>query len=576
MAKINAGSAVVNVLKNWDVDHVYGLPGDSIDHIVDALQKEQEAIKFIHVRHEEVASLSAAAYTKLTGKIGVALSIGGPGAIHLLNGMYDAKMDKVPQLVLVGQIPSDLANSDYFQEVNTSAIFEDVAVFNKEITRPEQLPLIVDQAIRTAYEKRGVAVVIIPDDIPANKIVDTVERVKEAKKPTQVGLNTPDLEAAVALINESKKPVMLIGTGTKKAKAEVLAFSERFDIPVMSTLPGKGIMPDEHSNYLGNIGKIGTKPAFEAMQEADLLLMVGNDYPYGTYLPKDVKCIQIEIEPSRMGKRHDVTVGIVGDSKEALAYLTAHGEEVTNRPFLQACTKNMQTWWKWMEEHMARDTSPIAPQAVIKQMQRIADEDAVFSIDVGTSTVWSTRYLKLGQKNDFLVSAWLGTMGCALPGAIASKIAYPNRQVISLQGDGAFSMVMQDFATAVYYDLPIINVVLSNKQLSFIKYEQQAQGQLNYGIDHGDINFAKYAEACGGKGYRVENTADLEAVFTAAKADNCPVIIDVVVDPEAAPLPGKIVMDEAKGFAKFEIRTALEEKRIASMPPLKDVMRQFF
>lgn len=184
--------------------------------------------------------------------------------------------------------------------------------------------------------------------------------------------------------------------------------------------------------------------------------------------------------------------------------------------------------------------------------------------------------MKLGPKNDFLVSAWLGTMGCALPGAIASKIAYPDRQVISLQGDGAISMVMQDFATAVYYDLPIINVVLSNKQLSFIKYGQQAQGQLNYGIDHADINFAKYAEACGGKGYGIENTADLETVFTAAKADNCPVIIDVVVDPEAAPLPGKIVMDEAKGFAKFEIRRALEEKRIASMPLLKDVMRQLF
>lgn len=576
MGKINAGSAVVNVLKNWDIDHVYGLPGDSIDNIVDALQKEQDSIKFIHVRHEEVASLSAAAYTKLTGKIGVALSIGGPGALHLLNGMYDAKMDKVPQLVLVGQIPSKFANTDYFQEVDTAAIFADCAVFNKEITRPEQLPIVVDQAIRAAYEKRGVAVVIIPDDVPKNMISDTVERLEAPKQPTRTGLNVADLEAAVELINAAKKPTMLIGTGTKKAKAEVTAFAEKMGIVVMSTLPGKGIMADMHPNYVGNIGQIGTKPAFEAMQESDLLILAGTDYPFRKYLPAKAKCIQIEIDATRIGKRHAATVGIVGDAKEALAYLTTHAKEVKDRPFLKACNKNMQTWWKWMDEHMDKTTSPIAPQAVIKQMQRIADEDAVFSIDVGTSTVWSTRYLKLGHKNDFLISAWLGTMGCALPGAIASNMADSKRQVISLQGDGAFAMVMQDFATAVHYNLPMVNVVLSNQQLSFIKYEQQAQGQLNYGIDHSDIDFAKFAEACGGKGYRVTKFEELEAAFTAAKADNCPVIIDVVTDPNAAPLPGKIVMDEAKGFARFEIRTALEEKRIAQLPPLKDIMRQFF
>ncbi|MBC1500739.1 pyruvate oxidase [Listeria weihenstephanensis] len=577
MSKMKASTALVNVLKNWDIDHVYGIPGDSIDTVVDALRKEQDTIKFIHVRHEEVATLAASSYTKLTGKIGVALAIGGPGAIHMLNGMYDAKMDNVPMLVLAGQVPTSVANTKYFQEVDLPTLFSDVAVFNKQIEDAETLPDIVDEAIRTAYEKKGVAVLTIPNDIPLTEINHTVAAKQEVFQQVKPEISTESIAQAAELIKSAKNPVILAGVGTKHAKEALVQFSGHTKTPVIISLPAKGIMPDDHPNFLGNLGKIGTKPAYEAMQDADLLLMIGNDYPYTDYLPQEsVKSIQIDIDPAKIGHRFPATVGIVGDAKEALTALIEATDYIATRAFLEASQENMANWWKWLREDEAKTTTPIAPEAVMAQVQKIADKDTIFSIDVGTSTVWSTRYLHLGPHNDFLISAWLGTMGCALPGAIAAKQAFPDRQVIAITGDGGFSMVMQDFVTAVGYKMPMIVIVLNNKELSFIKYEQQSAGELNYAIDLPDINYAQFAESCGGLGFRVETFDELEPAFKAARNASLPVIIDIAVDSNAAPLPGKIVMDEALGYTKFEIRSITEDHRFSKMPPLKTIIRRFF
>ncbi|MFT8316995.1 MAG: pyruvate oxidase [Sporolactobacillus sp.] len=574
MGKIKASEAVVQLFENWGIDHIYGIPGDSIDTMVEALRKKESKIKFYQVRHEEVASLAAAAYSKLTGKIGVCLAIGGPGAIHLLNGMYDAKMDHVPMLVLVGHIPSKLTGTDYFQEVNTVELFKDVAVFNKEITSAESFPGVVNQAIRTAYQERGVAVLSIPDDVPLGEISDQAAQLSTVFEKKIPGLVENDLSEAVALINAAQNPVILAGVGSKGAKKELKTFTERISAPVAVTLPGKGAIPDDHPNFIGNIGKIGTKPAYEAMKSADLLIMIGTDYPYAAYLPEGAKCVQIDIDPIHIGKRYSVTTGIVGDAAQALNYLNQHVTPVTNRPFLDTCQERMTKWWKWMSEDQSNTKTPIAPQAVMSAIQDIAEDNAVFSADVGTATVWSTRYLHVTNQ-DFIISAWLGTMGCGLPGALAAKQAFPDRQVFAICGDGAFSMVMQDFATAVKYKWPIIVVILNNKQLSFIKYEQQSAGQLNYGIDLQDIDFAKFAEACGGKGLRVQKYEDLENAFATAKASNVPFILDIAVNENAAPLPGKIVKDEAKGYAAFAAKSVLENHRMEKMPPMKDVVRHY-
>ncbi|HCV3898627.1 TPA: pyruvate oxidase [Staphylococcus aureus] len=578
MAKIKANEALVKALQAWDIDHLYGIPGDSIDAVVDSLRTVRDQFKFYHVRHEEVASLAAAGYTKLTGKIGVALSIGGPGLIHLLNGMYDAKMDNVPQLILSGQTNSTALGTKAFQETNLQKLCEDVAVYNHQIEKGDNVFEIVNEAIRTAYEQKGVAVVICPNDLLTEKIKDTTNKPVDTSRPTVVSPKYKDIKKAVKLINKSKKPVMLIGVGAKHAKDELRAFVEAAKIPVVHSLPAKTILPDDHPYSIGNLGKIGTKTSYQTMQDADLLIMVGTNYPYVDYLPKkNIKAIQIDTNPKNIGHRFNINVGIVGDSKIALHQLTENIKHVAERPFLNKTLERKAVWDKWMEQDKNNNSKPLRPERLMASINKFIKDDAVISADVGTATVWSTRYLNLGVNNKFIISSWLGTMGCGLPGAMASKIAYPNRQAIAIAGDGAFQMVMQDFATAVQYDLPLTAFVLNNKQLAFIKYEQQAAGELEYAVDFSDMDHAKFAEAAGGKGYTIKSASEVDAIVEEALAQDVPTIVDVYVDPNAAPLPGKIVNEEALGYGKWAFRSITEDKHLDldQIPPISVAAKRF-
>ncbi|HDH5007272.1 TPA: pyruvate oxidase [Staphylococcus aureus] len=578
MAKIKANEALVKALQAWDIDHLYGIPGDSIDAVVDSLRTVRDQFKFYHVRHEEVASLAAAGYTKLTGKIGVALSIGGPGLIHLLNGMYDAKMDNVPQLILSGQTNSTALGTKAFQETNLQKLCEDVAVYNHQIEKGDNVFEIVNEAIRTAYEQKGVAVVICPNDLLTEKIKDTTNKPVDTSRPTVVSPKYKDIKKAVKLINKSKKPVMLIGVGSKHAKDELREFIEMAKIPVIHSLPAKTILPDDHPYSIGNLGKIGTKTSYQTMQEADLLIMVGTNYPYVDYLPKkNIKAIQIDTNPKNIGHRFNINVGIVGDSKIALHQLTENIKHVAERPFLNKTLERKAVWDKWMEQDKNNNSKPLRPERLMASINKFIKDDAVISADVGTATVWSTRYLNLGVNNKFIISSWLGTMGCGLPGAMASKIAYPNRQAIAIAGDGAFQMVMQDFATAVQYDLPLTVFVLNNKQLAFIKYEQQAAGELEYAVDFSDMDHAKFAEAAGGKGYTIKSASEVDAIVEEALAQDVPTIVDVYVDPNAAPLPGKIVNEEALGYGKWAFRSITEDKHLDldQIPPISVAAKRF-
>ncbi|HBI9161486.1 TPA: pyruvate oxidase [Staphylococcus aureus] len=578
MAKIKANEALVKALQAWDIDHLYGIPGDSIDAVVDSLRTVRDQFKFYHVRHEEVASLAAAGYTKLTGKIGVALSIGGPGLIHLLNGMYDAKMDNVPQLILSGQTNSTALGTKAFQETNLQKLCEDVAVYNHQIEKGDNVFEIVNEAIRTAYEQKGVAVVICPNDLLTEKIKDTTNKPVDTSRPTVVSPKYKDIKKAVKLINKSKKPVMLIGVGSKHAKDELREFIEMTKIPVIHSLPAKTILPDDHPYSIGNLGKIGTKTSYQTMQEADLLIMVGTNYPYVDYLPKkNIKAIQIDTNPKNIGHRFNINVGIVGDSKIALHQLTENIKHVAERPFLNKTLERKAVWDKWMEQDKNNNSKPLRPERLMASINKFIKDDAVISADVGTATVWSTRYLNLGVNNKFIISSWLGTMGCGLPGAMASKIAYPNRQAIAIAGDGAFQMVMQDFATAVQYDLPLTVFVLNNKQLAFIKYEQQAAGELEYAVDFSDMDHAKFAEAAGGKGYTIKSASEVDAIVEEALAQDVPTIVDVYVDPNAAPLPGKIVNEEALGYGKWAFRSITEDKHLDldQIPPISVAAKRF-
>lgn len=513
MAHKTAGQVMTELLEQWGVDHVYGIPGDSINEFIEELRHERNQLKFIQTRHEEVAALAAAAEAKLTGKIGVCLSIAGPGAVHLLNGLYDAKADGAPVLAIAGQVSSGEVGRDYFQEIKLEQMFEDVAVFNREVHSAESLPDLLNQAIRTAYSKKGVAVLSVSDDLFAEKI----KREPVYTSPVYIEGNLePKKEQLVTCaqyINNAKKPIILAGQGMKKAKRELLEFADKAAAPIVVTLPAKGVVPDKHPHFLGNLGQIGTKPAYEAMEECDLLIMLGTSFPYRDYLPDDTPAIQLDSDPAKIGKRYPVTAGLVCDSALGLRELTEYIDRKEDRRFLNACTEHMQHWWNEIEKDETEATTPLKPQQVVTRLQEAAADDAVLSVDVGTVTVWMARHFKMNANQDFIVSSWLATMGCGLPGAIAASLSEPERQAIAVCGDGGFSMVMQDLPTAVKYKLPITVVILNNENLGMIEYEQQVKGNIDYVTKLQNVDYAAFAEKLRSKGHQSDQSGRACAGF---------------------------------------------------------------
>ncbi|MBY0062326.1 pyruvate oxidase [Priestia aryabhattai] len=566
MFKQKAGEKLIELLIEWGVDHIYGMPGDSINSIIEPLRKAQDKIKFIQVRHEEAGALAAAAYAKLTGKIGVCTAIAGPGAIHLLNGLYDAKLDKAPVLALTGQVESDLIGSDAFQEINLERMFDDVAVYNQRVMSAEQLPTVVNQAIRTAYAKKGVAVLTIPDDIPRFEVGSEARETSSIIVKQDIFPHREDLEKAKDLIGKAESPVILAGRGTHEMREELLAFAEKIAAPIVLTLPGKGAIPDEHPYCLGGLGLIGTKPAYEAMQEADTLIMIGTSYPFTGFLPDHAKTIHIDIDPAQIGKRYPVDAGLAGEAKATVQWFLENVGRSEHRQFLEQSQERMKKWWNQLDTQEAKESVPIKPQRVIRALQHVGDDNAVLSVDVGNVTVWMARHFRMTNQQ-FVISSWLATLGCGLPGAIAGKIAYPEKQVFAICGDGGFAMTMADFITAVKYNLPLVVVLFNNHKIGMIKFEQEVMGNAEFGTDLTNPNFARYADICGGVGYRVEKEDELLPAFESAVRQNKPCIIDVIVDANEAPMPAKITLGQATGYAKHMVKELFQEGKL-DLPPL--------
>ncbi|MBM7645757.1 pyruvate oxidase [Scopulibacillus daqui] len=568
MFRKKAGEVLIDLLIQWGVDHIYGMPGDSINSIVEPLRKAHEAgkIKFIQVRHEEAGALAAAAYAKLTGKLGVCLTIAGPGSIHTLNGLYDAKLDRAPVLAICGQVESDLLGTDFFQEVNLERLFDDVAVYNQRIMSAEQLPTVVNQAIRTAYTRHGVAVLTVPDDVPKFEMEGDIRYTKPFYVKPQIMPELKDLEQAKQVINDAEKPVILAGKGTKGASQALIDFAEKIAAPIVLSLPAKGVIPDEHPLCLGGLGQIGTKPAYNAMQNADTLILIGTSYPFNAFLPDKAKTIHVDIDPYQIGKRYPADVGCAGDAGKTLEWLTAHIKAKQDRSFLEHHQEMMKRWWKKMEQEEADDSVPIKPQKVLRMLNQVAHDDAVLSVDVGNVTVWTARDFRITNQQ-FILSSWLATLGCGLPGALAGQMAYPDKQVFAICGDGGFGMTMNDFVTAVKYELPIKIIVLNNHKIAMIKYEQEVMGNIEFGTNLVNPNFAKFAEACGGIGYRVEKVEELPQALEQAVSQTKPCIVDVIVDANEPPLPAKITFAQAAGFSKHMVKELFTEGKL-DLPPI--------
>ncbi len=527
-----AGSHAVELLKQWNVDHIYGMPGDSINELMEELRKVD--IRFIQIRHEETGALAASAYSKLTGRIGVCLSIAGPGAIHLQNGLYDAKKDKTPVLAIVGQVASSSVGTDTFQELKLESMFEDVSVYNRRVQNAEQLPDMLNQAVRAAYAEKGPAVLVVSDDLFSTKIKREQQMTSPEYSAPNIRAAEEDLNEALKQLQAAKKPVILAGKGAQHASGEVLAFAEKLQAPLIATLPAKGLIPDDHPNNLGQLGQLGTEPAEQAMKQTDLVILAGTAYPYREYLPNKAPAIQIDVDPRVIGKYYPATVGIVGDLGPALSWLTDKlGEQ--DPAFLEEFKEKRNDWHDKLQADIDKQTDKLQPQQVLGEIQHIMERDAVVSLDVGSITIWTAKYLQLtGQK--LVLSSWLGTMGCGLPGALAAKLAYPDRQAIAIVGDGGFSMGMQDFVTAVKYDLPMIVIVFNNQKLQLIEDEQKMTGNKPTNVELANIDFAAFGIACGGEGYTVKTRKDLQDALSKAKTSKRPVVIDAYVEDISAVL----------------------------------------
>lgn len=573
MAKINAGVAMVNVLEAWGIDHIYGIPGGSFNSTMDALYHEREAVKYVQVRHEEAGALAAAADAKLTGKVGAVFGSAGPGASHLINGLYDAQMDHVPVLALLGQVASTAMNYNAFQELNENPMFADVSVYNRTVMTPESLPHVIDEAIKAAYQQKGVAVVTIPVDFGFEEIEEAEIATAKNHKTGVVFPDETDLKAALPLIEAAHQPVLYIGQGVRGNFDAIKAFSEHFSMPVAASVLAKGIVPDLYENFLGFAARVATKPANEALADADLIVFVGSDFLFGrNFFNPSAKFIQVDIDAAKFGRRHNVDQSVLGDGATALRRWVELGTARPADAWLKANQENIRNWHAWRKSFYNDESTPLRAEPIFKEINRIAEQDAVYVADVGNVTLNAIRHLEMNGEQQFTTSGWFATMGNGVPGGIAAQLTYPDKQVFTFSGDGGFAMQMQDVITQVKYNLPIINVVFSNDAFGFIEAEQEDTEQQKFGVFLEGADFGKVGEALGADGFTITEYSQLEPAFTAAKASKRPVVIDVKIKDER-PLPVEALQLEPEKFSVEQINAFKEKYQVHDMPTLRELLK---
>ena len=564
VATITVADLLVERLISWGVDTIFGFPGDGIDGIFEALRTHSKEISFIQVRHEEAAAFAACGYAKYTGRLGVCLATSGPGGIHLLNGLYDAKCDGQPVLAITGHTFHDMIGMHYQQDVDLDKLYMDVAAFNQRVMGPAHVNNCVDEAIKTALSRRTVAHITVPKDIQ-KWTTDTDHRSPANVKRHSTDLFAPTrsvpprelLERAADMINDGSKVAILAGRGCLNARDEVLELAEKVGGPIVKPLLGKAVVPDDSDFTTGGIGLLGTAPSQEALEQCDTLIIAGSSFPYLDFYPKPgrAKTVQIDIDATRIGLRTNVDVGLIGDCRtviRALLPLLAHKKK---RDFLKDAQKRMNGWRDLMKERGTRKDMPMKPQVVTYHLNKLLRDDAIVSTDSGTIATWAARHIHVRGSMQFSLSGSLATMANGLPYSIGAAVAYPKRQVVCIVGDGGFTMLMGELATLVKYDLRVKVIIIKNNVLGMIKWEQMVlEGNPQYGVELQPIDFEAYAKACGAGGFTVENPKDIEKTLAAALDYPGPAVVQAVVDPNEPPMPGKINMDQAKHFAEALLR----------------------
>jgi pyruvate dehydrogenase (quinone) len=551
----------VETLVAAGVKRVYGLVGDSLNGLTDVIRKSK-TIDWLHVRHEEVAAFAAGADALLSGQIAVCAGSCGPGNLHLINGLFDCHRNRVPVLAIAAQIPSDELGSGYFQETNPERLFMDCSHYCELVSQPEQIPRVLGIAMRTAIARRGVAVIIIPGDIalrecPYPPLSLDLDSLSSTTVPPAGAI-----AKAAEILNQARKVTILGGAGCEGAHAELMAIAERLKSPIVHALRGKEFIEYDNPYDVGMTGLLGFSSGYHAMLNCDALLMLGTDFPYQQFYPKKAKIVQVDLGGEQIGRRTPVDLGLVGNVKETLLALTPLLEDKADRGYLDECLKDYTKARHGLDELATGEPgrTPIHPQYVAKLVNEIASEDAIFTCDVGTPTIWAARYLRMNGKRRLLGSFIHGSMANALPQAIGAQCAFPQRQVISLSGDGGLAMLLGDLLTLKQLALPVKIVVFNNSSLDFVELEMKAAGWLPYGTDLVNPNFAKLAEAAGLFGVRVEAPEDLAPALRTALAHEGPCLIDVVVNRQELSMPPSITAGQAIGFSLYMIRAVLNGK----------------
>ncbi|HEU5018004.1 MAG TPA: thiamine pyrophosphate-dependent enzyme, partial [Pseudolabrys sp.] len=546
---------VLSLLKDWGVDTVFGLPGYGINGFMEALRKNNDSVRYVHCRHEETAALAACAYAKFTGRLGVCFSTAAPGAVHLLNGLYDAKIDGAPVLAITGMTYHDLIGTHYLQDINQDYFYQDVAVYNQRIMGPAHVENVVNFACRAALSNAGVSHVAIPIDIQAMPAAQEKRFKRNIKGHTSTAYQSvkrtpePDLvKQAAELLAGRKKIAILAGAGARGAGGELEQVAERLGAPIIKALLGKDCVPDNSPYTTGGIGVVGTRASVEALKGCDGLLIVGSCFPYIEFLPKpgQAACVQIDHKPEHIGLRYPADIGLVGDAQATMRELLGKLARNDDRSFLEQSQANMRDWRALMEERATSTHKPMCPQVVSRHLPELLADDAIICGDSGTVTTWQARMeLRAGQRFSF--SGTMCSMMAALPYSIGAATAFPGRQVVAFTGDGSFTMMMGDFATLVQYDLPVKVIVMKNNTLGLIKWEQMLYlGNPEYGVDLKPVDFVKVAEACGARGVRIEEPERCREQLKEALALPGPAVIECIVDPLEPPWPPVITSDEQK------------------------------
>lgn len=540
--KETTADILVQKLIDWDVQFIFGLIGDGINPIVEALRKQQDKITFITVRHEEAAAFMACGYAKYTGRLGVCIATSGPGAVHLMNGLYDAYKDHMPVLAITGAPFHDLEGTDYTQEINTLSLMQEATLYNQVITGPQQAKTVVDLACRAALSGLGVAHLTVAKDIQKMEMAKATPsegsenlRGNSTFMPRQEVPAIEELEAAAAIINSGKRIGILAGQGALSARSEVAQLAELLGAPVAKALLGKAVLPDDSPYTTGGTGHLGTLPSKEWMQQCDTLIILGSNMPYLEFYPKEAKAVQLDINPKRIGLRYPVSAALCGDVRATLQALLPKLQRKADRSFLEQAQQSMAAWRKTIKGVEEGESPMVRPQYLAAEVGRLIDANATVSIDTGAHTVFTARHWQLREGQQMAVSGNMASMAAGLPYAIAAQLAFPGRQCIAMVGDGGFAMLMGELVTAVRYKLPIKIIIFKNNALSQDVYEQKALGNPVYGGDLTPIDFVKIAEACGAEGYSARRKEEVTPALKKAFASDNPTVIEVLVDPDQAP-----------------------------------------